>query len=216
VVPQRKWNWRVWLGIILVLIAFLVLSAPQVIRCPKKSTQTEAVNNARQIGLALFEFESEYGNLPDEKTIAQVLAKKPTDLHLGTKTSNDLFRQLLASGVLSTEQVFYANVKGTRKPDNIITAGQALKKGECGFSYLLGLNTSGSPARPLLVTPLIPGTDRFDPKPFQGKAVILKIDNSVSSMPIHEDGHVWVNGMNLLHPNHSLWEGQPPVIVWPE
>ena len=105
-------------------------------------------------------------------------------------------------------------VKGARKPDHIMKAGEALKKGECGFSYLAGQTAAGN--TPLLVTPLIPGTDRFDPKPFEGKAVILRMDNSVTSMPIREDGHVWINGMNLLDPHHPIWEGKPPTIAWPE
>ena len=74
----------------------------------------------------------------------------------------------------------------------------------------------GSPSRPLVVTPLIPGTDRFDPKPFDGKAVILKMDNSVTSIPIQKDGHVLLNGRNILDPGHPIWDGKPPVIVWPE
>jgi hypothetical protein len=71
-----------------------------------------------------------------------------------------------------------------------MTAGEMVRKGECGFAYLSGLTPSGSPTRPLRVTPLISGTDRFDPKPFQGKAVILRMDCSVSSHPISKDGHV--------------------------
>lgn len=213
---HKKWNWLTWAGIILVFIVILVWFAPMVIRCRKKTTQTEAISNARQIGLALFEFSSEYGRFPDETTIAQVKAKNTTDLHLGTKTSNDFFRQMIVAGIAPSEAMFYAKIKGIQKPDNVMTAGEALKKGECGFTYLSGLNSSGYPFRPLVVTPLIPGTDRFDPKPFQGKAVILKMDNSVTSLPIREDGHVWINGMNLLDPSHPLWEGKPPVIIWPE
>jgi hypothetical protein len=137
-------------------------------------------------------------------------------LHLAAKTSNDICRQLIAAEIASTEQFFYAKVRGARKPDGIITAGEAVKKGECGFSYLSGLSSDGNRSRPLVVTPLILGTDRFDPKPFQGKAVILRMDNSAVSMPINKDGHVCVDGMNLLDPSHPIWGGKPPVIAWPE
>ncbi len=215
-VSPKKRKWLTWVSLSVVIIGVLVLFIPRMMRIRGTCGQTEVVNNARQIGLALFEFSMEYGQFPDKTTIALVRAKNPTDLPLGTKTSNDFFRQLIASGVAPSEQPFFAKVKGIIKPDNIMTAGEALKKGECGFTYLSGLSAVGNPSRPLVVTPLIPGTDRFDPKPFKGKAVILRMDNSITSFSIREDGHVWANGMNVLDPHHPIWEGKPPVIAWPE
>jgi hypothetical protein len=214
---EKKSNWLIWLVIISVLLGVCVFFAllPMFI-CSKKDDQSEAFSNARQIGIALTEFETEYGSFPNEETAAQIKAKNPTDLHLAAKTSNDVCRQLIASGIVSSEQMFYAKVKGARKPDSIITEGEVVKKGECGFSFLSELSSGGNRSRPLVVTPLIHGTDRFDPKPFQGKAVILRMDNSVTSLPINEDGHVLVDGMNLLDPRHPIWGGKPFVIVWPE
>ena len=47
--------------VVIVIIASLAgLTAPMVIRQRKKADQTEATSNARQIGLAMFEFETEY------------------------------------------------------------------------------------------------------------------------------------------------------------
>lgn len=204
------------LFILIVVLAILGLIMPTVIRCPKRPDQTEAVNNARQIGIALFEFEAEYGKFPDESTIAKVREKIGSDLRLGAKTSNDCFRQLLAAGIAQSESIFYAKVAGTHKPDGHLEGTTALGKGECGFAYLSGLKSLGDPSRPLIVAPLIPGTDRFDPKPFNGKAVILKMDNSVTSMPIAKDGHVKVDGKNLLDPANPVWDGHAPVIVWPD
>ena len=63
---------------------------------------------------------------------------------------------------------------------------------------------------------MIPGTDRFDPKPFEGKAVLLRMDNSVTSLPIQKDGHVLLYGKNLFDPTNPIWDGKPPVIVWPD
>ncbi len=219
VIPQRSpfRSVTIWIGGVLALLVLAGLTAPMVIRCPKKADQTEAVNNARQIGLALFEFDAEYGKFPDATTIAAVQASVPTRLNLGTKTSNDFFRQLLAGGIAQSEVMFYAKIAGTRKPDGVVTQGEALKKGECGFAYLAGLSSKGNPSRPLIVTPLIPGTDRFDPKKFDGKAVILKMDNSVTSMPIDKDGHVMMAGKNLLDPTNPVWGTSDRfVIAWPE
>lgn len=137
-------------------------------------------------------------------------------LALGAKTSHDYFRQLIAAGFLQKEEVFYAKIDGCKKPDNRIEAGKALAKGECGFSYLVGLSSNGNPSRPLLVTPLIPGTDRFDSTKFHVKAILLRMDNSVTSVPINSDGHVMSNGINLLDPANPVWGGKPPVIASPE
>jgi hypothetical protein len=186
------------------------------IRQSKCRGQTEEVNNARQIGMALYEFETEYGKFPDATTIAAVRSKTGSTLPLGTTSSNDFFRQLMASGIAQSEAMFYAKGRGANKPDGLMDGSQALAKGECGFSYLMGLSSKGNPSRPIVVAPMIPGTDRFDPKPFEGKAVLLRLDNSATSLPIDKDGHVIVVGKNLFDPTNPIWEGKPPVIAWPE
>jgi hypothetical protein len=214
---QRKWNRLLTVGLVSFgIVVLLGLTLPLTVRSRKKSNQVEAVNNARQIGLALFEFEAEYGKFPDATTIAAVRRKTDTSLSLGAKTSNDYFRQLIAAEILQNEIVFYAKINDCKKPDNRIGAGKALAKGECGFSYLVGLSADGNPSRSLLVTPLIPGTDRFDPTKFHGKAIVLRMDNSVTSMPINSDGYVMLNGINLLDPANPIWGGEKPVIAWPE
>lgn len=192
------------------------MATPRVIRSPKKADQTEAISNVRQIGLALFEFETEYGKFPDTTTVAAVKGKAGTLIPLGAKSSNDFFRQLMASGIAQSEQIFYSKNRDTRKPDGLMAGSQALEKRECGFTYFLGATSRDTPGRPLVVAPMIPGTDRFDPKPFKGKAVILKLDNSVTSLPIDKNGHVIFLGRNLMDPHHPIWEGHAPVIAWPE
>lgn len=203
------------MGSIAALVGLLLL-APLVLRSPRGADQTEAVNNARQIGLALFEFETEYGRFPDATTVAAVKGKTGTLLPLGTKSSNDFFRQLLASGIAMGEPMFYAKSRDTLKPDGLMAGSQALEKGECGFTYFLGATMGDTFGRPLIVAPMIPGTDRFDPKPFEGRAVLLRLDNSAISLPIDKDGHVILNGRNLMDPHHPIWDGHAPVIAWPE
>ena len=179
--------------------------------------QTEAVNNARQIGLALFEFENDYGTYPDSNTAVAVAAKTGSGLSLGTTSSNDFFRQLIVAYMPSSERMFYARIKGANHPDNVITGSDALKKGECGFTYLMPPPFEiHNFQRPLVVTPMIPGTDRFDPKPFGGDAILLRADNSAISVPIDKSGHVMIDGKNLMSTSHPIWEGHPPVIAWPD
>ncbi len=215
ILSRRKWKWLwiVGLGSMVVLVASpLFLMRRRGCYSPVR----EAVNDARQIGLALFEFETEYGKYPDPTTIAAVRKETGTLLSLGTTSSNDFFRQLIAAGIAQSEPMFYAETAGGRKPDNIFDTTHALEKGECGFTYFLGATETCNPARPLVVARMIPGTDRFDPKPFEGKAVILKADNSVTSLPIDKHGHAILLGGNLMDPHHPIWDGHPPVIAWPE
>ncbi len=213
---QRKWSWLKGVGIGCILLLLLGLFVPMTIRSKKMPEQSEAVSNLRQLGLALFSFEQDYGRFPCADTVSEVRSRTSTVLDLGDKSSNELFRQLLATGDASSEGGFYARIAGVRRPDNVTSKGQALKKGECGFAYVTNLDASGNPARPIALTPLIPETDRFDPTRFNGKAIVLKVDNSVVSMNISKSGHVIVHGKNLLDPTHPVWAGKPPVIKWPE
>lgn len=198
--------------------ALLVLTAPMFIRGRHHHhEQTEAVSNARQIGLALFEFENEYGAYPNADTVVAVQKATGTKLALGTKTSNDFFRQLIGGNFTSSEKMFYAaQIPGVRRPDDDITGTEALKKSECGFAYFLGAKVTDNPRRPLAAAPMIPGTDRFDPKAYEGKAVVLRMDNSVTSFNIDKDGHIHIDGKLFMDPTNPIWDGHPPQIVWPE
>lgn len=182
----------------------------------RSKDDTRAAANLRQIGLALSEFEQEYGEFPCCETIAAVRMKGGRTFNLGEKSSNEFFRQLLASEIVQSEAMFYANIEHARIPDNVISKGEALKKGECGFGYLANQHAGGNPSRPLVVTPLIPGTDRFDSKRFDGMALILRTDNSVIRVIINKAGNVIVNGRNILDSSHPIWDGKPPMLVWPE
>ncbi len=213
---SRRCGNGTWIVGVLSIIGFLIFAWPTIARQRIKAIQTKAVGNSRQLGLCLFEFETEYGKFPDPGTIAAVRAKSGTLLPMGTKTSNDYFRQLLAAGIAQSEQFFYADIAGSRKPDGRLDSSHAIEKGECGYSYLLGLSSKGNPSLPIVLTPMIPGTDRFDLKAFDGKAVMLKLDNSVTSWPIDRNGHVIIDGKNLFDPTNPVWENKPPVIAWPE
>jgi hypothetical protein len=91
-----------------------------------------------------------------------------------------------------------------------------LDKGEVGFAYVAGLSSAGNPSRPVAFAPVIPGTKRFDPKPFKGNAVFLRIDNSVVSMKIRKDGQVRAGGIDILSAENPIWDGKAPDIRYPE
>ncbi len=220
---QPKWFKPVYYGVIVASILFLLalLTAPMTIRSRKKADQTEAISNARQIGIALLEFETEYGAFPSAATQAQVTTNFPTSVVKGSvgADSNGFFKQLFEVGLTESEAMFYAKVKGSRRPDgDISTNAKALEKGEVGFAYITGLSSFDFPNTPILLTPMIPGTTKFDPKAFKNSdnAVVLRSDNSVSSYKIENDGRIYDKGIDLLSAKHPVWKGKKPDIRYPE
>lgn len=216
--------------VVIVIIASLAgLTAPMVIRQRKKADQTEAVSNARQIGFAMLEFESDYGSYPDASTLTELTETFPTPQVTGTAgpSSNGYFKQLMHAGITESEQMFYAKAKGTRKPDGDISSNtEALAAGEVGFGYILdvsdGLSTAGNPARPFVATPLVPGsTTLFDGDPFDKKAVILRVDNSATSVNISvaaggdNSGPAIVGGASLLATTNPIWGSTVPTMAGP-
>ena len=199
-------------------IALLALFFAQYLLPPpdKSSFETEAISNARQIGLALFEFETEFGTYPNTTTIPSVEKEHGNSIKLSGTSSNTLFRQLFATEIAQSEQMFYARIKDSIRPDGDITPGNILEPGSCGFSYITGLSSKDDPAIPIALTPLIPGTTKFDSKPFKGKAIVLFIDNSVRSFDIQKDGHIYDKGINLLSSKHPVWKGKAPDIRYPD
>jgi hypothetical protein len=195
---KKPFPWLSALVILLAIGAMVGLTAPMVIRCPTNTDKTQATNNLRQIGFALFEFENEYGTFPSDKTAALVKMKHPSDIDLTGTSSNALFRQLFAAELTHSETMFFAKIPGAKRPDDDIPPGNMLEKGEVSFGYVTGLSTEGNPARPILFAPIIPGTRKFDPKPFDGKAVILRIDHSAVSLNINKDGYAVYGSKTLF------------------
>ena len=207
------------LVVIVIIAALAGLTAPMVIRQRKKADQTEAVNNARQIGMALFEFESEYGNFPDKASGEAVTAATGETVTDGS-AANDKFRQLIAAGIAQSEAMFYAKSSYSKKPDGIIApiSSKALEKGEAGFGILTksdgtGLSAAGNPSRPIIAAPFKVAMDgTFDPDFYDSKAVVLKLDNSVSSFTIVKaTSEVLINGKKMLETGEgTVWGTEAP------
>jgi len=193
------------LVVITIIAALVGLTAPMVMKQVKKGPFVEALGNSKQIGLALMEFEKDYGSYPDKDTLADVKQNTESPLaQTGGTTSNDYFRQLLAAGH-GNEKMFYAKAVGTKKPDDITSPpSKALEAGEVGFGYILDGTTAFSSSNntniPVAVTPLLKGsTELFDAGPFGDKAVILRIDGSASELTISKSKRAMLpGGKNLL------------------
>jgi hypothetical protein len=201
---------------LLLSIPTALLFLPPIMGDQNAANLGEASSHLRSLSLNLSAFDEEYGSFPDASTAVDVKDSTGTPLTLGDSSSNQLFRQLIAT-VCRGENIFWARTsRDSKKPDNIIDSDTtALAPGECSFSYVSGLSSADTGA-PVIMTPLIPGTTRFDPKPFGGKALVVFIGTSSTPLLIEPDGRVLVNGRDLFDPAQPYWRGIPPDLKWPE
>lgn len=175
-----------------------------------------AVNNARQIGLALDGFRKKYGRHPDESTFREVKLREGHEWQPSAATSNDLLQQLFISGHAESERMFFTTQKGVHAPDDRhATQAETLAAGECGFAYIPGATSKSHPLRPVALAPMIPGTLKFDPAPYGGRAVILHADLSVMIYRINRSGTaIGLGGGDLFDPSRFVWGGEAPVVKW--
>lgn len=203
-VVRRDWSYFGWLlVVILIVMALAGLSSPVILKSRKASDRTEALNNIRQIGMALFEFDSDYGCFPDDQTANEVRKRTHTELKLTGEFSNDYFRQLLAAGLKSEKPFFAKQTALFHRPDDVYqTPSRALEGGEVGFSYIMasavkGQDSSGDPGRPVVVG-VSDGARAdwtFDPEVFGEKAIVLKLDNSAAALNVRTDNKFIATGV---------------------
>ena len=207
--------------VVIAIIATLAgVGVPVIISKMKSGYRSEAAQRAKQIGLALFAFEQEYGSFPstgDGGTASQVQENNPNSGYtFGSQNSNDYFRQLIAAGQVDNEGLFFAKAPYTRKPDNNMKGDRCLSAGECGFAYIMASATepvpsSGNSARPLVVAAVYNGaTDgSFDPDVYDRRAVVMRLDQSVADLPVRpSDKKV------LVGAGKTLLQGGSDETVW--
>ena len=178
------------LVVIAIIAALAALSTPVVLKQQKKAAATEAVNNAKQHFILLFEFDQDNGSYPGDSSV------NSTELVSGS--SNDAFREFFIGSQIDSEDIFFAKTGWATKPDgNIGTSpgyAQALEANECGFIYAMkgadeAFGTTNASATPLVAAPAIDNTftgNEFNINAFGGRAVILFNDGACKSLKITE------------------------------
>lgn len=202
-----------YLGLCITLMA--LVAPPMIMSQVKVANRSEAISNAKQIGIALFTFHDEFGSYPSAETASLVAKETSTPAEIG-ESSNSRFRQLIRAGIVPSEHIFYAKTYGSQKPDGDISGNNAIAPGECGFAYIDNIPSKLGRPRPIAIAPFKSGTDEFDRLPFDNKAIILWTDNSATTLPIDPSGQVLQNGQHILDPKHPIWEGTPPILLLPE
>ncbi|WP_035613228.1 hypothetical protein [Haloferula sp. BvORR071] len=211
-----------WMSIIIALILLAAIAYPSYLLMAYQraaASRQEAMDNIRAVGFMMLEFDAEYGSYPSAAAAAEVKSATGSELSLGSASSNQLFRQLLAGGGGKSGKPFWAKTANSpgKPDDNFGSDACALVAGGVSFAYIVGLNSKSDQATPLLMAPLLPGKHEFDPKPFGGHAVILlNAGHEAKSYPIDKDGHVIIGGMDIFDPRQTFWHGKAPDIKWPE
>lgn len=214
-------------GFAILAVAILAgIMVPVIFSQRKKAARSAALANARNVGMALDNFEKDYGSYPSAATVKEIQFNQPdSSLTFGYEYSNDYFRQLIAAGYVDSEEFFYARTPYTRKPDNDIKGARCLAAGEVGFGYIMAsaseaLSSQANPECPIIVTPLLNAAadGTFDPFDFDRKAVVLRIDNSVWVESIRpSDKKVLIGGGKTLFQSGegTVWGDIKPVIRTP-
>ena len=117
------------------------------------------MQNAKQIGYALFNFENDFGGYPNDETVKEL---GDDSILSSAGGSNYYFSQLIAGGYIDQEGPFFADDGTTVESDNDKSSSdEILKKGEVGFAYVLWgseIDTEDIPIRaPLLIAYLQKG-----------------------------------------------------------
>ncbi len=215
------------LVVIVIIVTLAGVAYPKLLSMVKKGDQIAAVRNGQSMILVLNEFNNDYGSYPDADTAKEVTTKTGSPLSLTGDTANDYFRQIIASGILKSEDPFFAkSSSSTKKPDNLMTPpAECLKAGEVGFGYMMNGTkaiANDDPNRIIAVTPLFNGSAKgeFDSGPLDQKAVFVGVDSSVKALTIRQDNKkVVVNGTKTLLENGegTIWGADiTPVIKVPK
>jgi hypothetical protein len=194
---------RIWTVAFVIFLALVVVALiPTVVKQQKAADRTTALSGIRQMGMSLFEFDSEYGSFPDDTTALKIPEKQCAGYKLTGDHSNDYFRQLIVVG-LKSELPFWCKTSfSPKKPDDDRTPSKALQAGEVGYSYIMaspteGQSSSGDPGRPVVVAASYKARAdwTFDPEALSGTAVILKLDNSATASFIRGDNKYITTGV---------------------
>jgi prepilin-type N-terminal cleavage/methylation domain-containing protein len=143
--------------VVIAIIAILAsIALPVFSSVQERGKQTKDLSNGKQIALALRQFaQDNNGTFPNKKYVFGSAYTDPALVTLAAGDgSNDAFRWLLPTYTTS-EDIFVVGGSAwcPNGADNIIdtaAAGQTLKSGECGYSYITALNDTDNPQFPLL------------------------------------------------------------------
>lgn len=206
------------LVVIAIIVALAALATPQIFKQLKRAAFAEALNNAKQVKLALDGFATDFdGQYPNEDTMELITgqAEQPSD-------SNGYFKQLFLSGETQSESIFWVKnspIAGG-KPDDSITQGgniaesEILEEGDCHWAYMTEQSNTSNVARPIILDPYVRDGNQFSAELWDNKVIVVRIDSSATGMRIRftdiQDGKGIVrdgSGNNIISSEADAWQG---------
>lgn len=205
------------LVVIAIIVALAALATPQIFKALKRAALVDAINNAKQVKLALDSFATDFdGQYPSDDT-AEYVSEGGT----GSTYSNDYFRQMFLAGGTESEKIFWVKnsacaAKGA--PDDKVKEGgqvQAdliLEEGDCHWAYLTDQTNLKSGSRPLILDGYKRDTSEWDADTWDQKVVVCHIDNSCKALRMRpSDGKVLDGSKkDILSAQADAWDGESP------
>ena len=204
--------------VVIVVIALAALATPQIYKANKRTALAEAVNNARQVKLALDTFATDFdGQFPNDDTGEGVVSGGT-----GTTYSNDYFRQLFLAGVTESESIFWvagSPIAASTPPDEKFKSAEGrmvddwiLERGDVHWAYISDQTNLSTGSRPLILDGYPKNESEFDPDIWDNKAIVVTVDGAAKAMRIRPtDGKV-IDGSkkDILSAQSDAWDGESP------
>jgi len=196
---------------LLIVAGTLASMAFNPFKARKRALMAQSMNSGRQIKLCLDSFAMDNDGVYPSAETAEFY-----ELPKDGKWSNDLFRQLFASGNTNSERIFWvkgAKVCSPKVPDDIITIKggrfapeETLQAGDCGWAYIQKQTNTDNPSRPILLDAFKPGGSEFDRKLWDDSVIVVRIDGSVKAMPLDAKGTLQEDGEDILSAKAAMWK----------
>ncbi|HBM78576.1 MAG: type II secretion system protein [Roseibacillus sp.] len=205
------------LVVIAIIVSLAALATPQIFKALKRAALAEAINNAKQVKLALDSFATDFdGQYPSEDT-AEYLSEGGT----GTTYSNDYFRQMFLSGDTESETIFWVKnsaVASKAAPDDKVKEGgriqadQVLQEGDAHWAYVTDQTNLDTGSRPIILDGYKADASEWDATTWDNKVVVLRIDGACKPMRMRpSDGKVLDGSKNdILSAQADAWDGESP------
>lgn len=198
------------LVVITIILVLAGIAYPKIMDARRAGDIVKTTNNAKQVQMALNDFASTFQSYPDDDTAERIeenpAFKKVDGCVLTGDTANPYYRQLVVTGKLTDEGVFYGKINSrkarTKEPDRKVANGAALERGENIFCYVMYdiggetralTDTSGDTGEPVIISLVNEssnaGTATYDTEAFAGNVFVLRKDNSAQSVPLDDNGY---------------------------
>ena len=223
---QKGFTLTELLAVMTILVVLAGIAPASIFKSLKRASLAEAINNSKQVKLALDAFATDFdGQYPNDDTAEYVI-----EGGTGTTYSNDYFRQLFLAGMTESEKIFWVKnsaVANKGEPDGKVKeAGrvqpdQVLQEGDVHWAYITDQTNLDTGSRPLILDGYKRGTSEWDPNTWGQKVIVLAIDGSCRTMGMRaSDGKVLDGSRkDILSAQADAWDGEDPTDLlkqpWP-